>query len=369
MTMRELLIEVAQKYDQKAGVKLHVPGQKVLRSVSSRTTLGGPKNWIILGYGGKGGAAHSPWIGIYDPEINIKATTGLYLAYIFSMDLKTVTLTLQQGVTDLEEKIAGLKAVRAHLEWQAKLLYDSLPVALAEPWNHRPVFGKEMRPKLYESASVLARAYATDDMPAEEVLQHDLHTAANLLQRVAAADAVWRGGEDDEEAPISQLAGEATRPATGLAGFKPRNSGEYLVNIAARQQRKTRHHEAVITDFAAYIEARDYTVENQKIHPKDLVLRHVDGATADAAEWLVEVKVVRRGNPTSAVREAVGQLREYSYFHYREKGLPVPHLLALFSEDIGAYASYLEDQGIAAIWRDGEGWAGSCTAAAWGMVD
>ncbi|MFD2122871.1 hypothetical protein ACFSNO_30965 [Streptomyces cirratus] len=46
-----------------------------------------------------------------------------------------------------------------------------------------------------------------------------------------------------------------------------------------------------------------------------------------------------------------------------------PHLVALFSESIGAYGAYLEDQGIAAMWQTGDGWEGTSTAAAWGLVD
>src|SRR5687767_3578649 len=104
MTMRELLVEVAATYDRAEGCKEHVLGQQVLRSVSRRTTLGGPEGWRIRGYGGNGYAAICPWIGIYDTTINVDPKKGLYLTYIFSEDLKTVTLTLQQGVTEISDR-------------------------------------------------------------------------------------------------------------------------------------------------------------------------------------------------------------------------------------------------------------------------
>jgi hypothetical protein len=102
---------------------------------------------------------------------------------------------------------------------------------------------------------------------------------------------------------------------------------------------------------------------NKDTHPKDLVLRK------DGIEWLVEAKTVKRGNPTKAVREAVGQLFEYNHFLYEQEGYPKPHLLALFTDDIGAYAAYLEGLGVASIWRTVDGWAGSASAATWGLVD
>ncbi|MFB6809883.1 MrcB family domain-containing protein [Streptomyces sp. NPDC056387] len=374
MTMRDLLLEVAQTYDQKAGTGAGVAGQQVLRGVSSRTDLGVLAGWEAAGFGGKGTAASAPWIGVFDPQINKDPKVGLYLAYIFSTDLASVTLTLQQGVTDLSEKIKEKKAFLSHLERQAQRLYGALPPSLAEPWNHRPTFGGGERPESYEAASVVARRYEVLDLPAEEQLQQDLRAAENLLQRVAAADAAWRAAREEDQGaekvgePPQNSSTALVVPAPG--GFKPRNSSGYVANIAAREQLKSQKHEELIREFGAYIVTRDYTPTNLRIHPKDLILRQSDAAAAaDSPEWLVEVKVVRNGDPTAAVREAVGQLREYSYFLYRERRLATPHLLGLFSEDIGIYAAYLEDQGIAAIWRDGDGWGGTSTAAAWGMVD
>ncbi|MEU3470898.1 DUF3578 domain-containing protein [Streptomyces sp. NPDC006687] len=377
MTMRDLLLDVARTYDQKAGTGKDVPGQQILRAINGRTDLGVLDGWIVAGFGGKGSAARAPWVGVFDSAINTDPKAGLYLAYIFSTDLTSVTLTLQQGVSELMDKIKEKKAFLTFLERQATRLYGSLPPTVAEEWNHRPSFGRGERPEAYEAASVVARPYAVDDLPTEEELQQDLRVAANLLQRAAAADVAWRAARDAEQDDLELDLQSDLEPDQGrrrvvvrpAGGFKPRNSSGYVANIAARQQLKSQKHEALIEDFGAYIVTRDFTPTNLRIHPKDLILRQGDAMGPGAPEWLVEVKIVRNGDPTRAVREAVGQLREYSYFLYREQGVATPHLIALFSEDIGAYGPYLEHQGIAAIWRDGAGWAGTSTAAAWGMVD
>ncbi len=371
MTMRDLFLEVRETYEQKAGTGAGVPGQQVLRGVSSRKGLGLTGDLVVAGFGGKGSAASAPWIGVFDPEINVDPKTGLYLAYIFSTDLTSVTLTLQQGVTDLSEKIKEKRAFHAHLERQATRLRGSLPSMLAQEWAHRPLLGRGLRPEAYEAASVVARRYEIDALPVEEQLQQDLRVAANLLQRAAAADSAWRAAKEDDDQEVfsdeSKLIRRRSVPRP--SGFKPRDSSGYIANIAAQQQLKSQKHEALIRDFGAYIETRSYTPTNVGIHPKDLILRQGDVVSPGNPEWLVEVKVVRNGNVTAAVREAVGQLREYSYFLYGEKKLAPPHLIALFSEAIGAYAPYLEDQGIAAMWQTGDGWEGTPTVAAWGMVD
>jgi hypothetical protein len=103
------------------------------------------------------------------------------------------------------------------------------------------------------------------------------------------------------------------------------------------------------------------------MYPRDLVLRRFAGDLQ--TDWLIEGKAVKEGNAKQAVREAVAQLLEYSYYEYEKRDEPKPHLMALFTEDIGQYSEYLEDHGIASVWRapDGE-WAGSATAISWGLV-
>ncbi|MFJ2820883.1 MrcB family domain-containing protein [Streptomyces toxytricini] len=384
---------MADTYDQKAGTRTHVPGQQVLRDVAKRADLGVPEGLVVAGYGGKGTAAASPWIGVFDKAINTNPKKDLYLAYIFSTDLTSVTLTLQQGVTELSDRIKNKQPFLAHLRRHAARLAAALPPSLTKDWNHRPALGGGVRPEAYAAASVAARRYEIADMPPEEELQRDLRAATNLLQRAAAAESAWRAARDDDDLDVPVLpqqrtsgeeGGESPQPTTmdaptvspatvvRPAGFKPRNSSDYIAHIAAHQQVKSRKHEELIKDFAAYISKRDYTPKNQHVHPKDLTLQPSDAERApapDGREWLVEAKVVRKGRADTAVREAIGQLREYSYFLYREKQLPAPHLIALFSEDIGVFAPYLEDQGISAIWQTADGWAGTSTAAAWGMVD
>ncbi|MEV8309430.1 DUF3578 domain-containing protein [Streptomyces flavidovirens] len=147
--MRDLLIEVAGKYDRKLGTGVEVAGQRVLRGVEHRTDLFLPTGYFAKGYGGQGSASTCPWIGVFDPDVNTDPKQGLYLAYIFSADLSAVTLTLQQGVTKLEGRFEKRRDFLSHLEKRAAELLESLPMRLVQGWNGRPSFGAGERPRSY----------------------------------------------------------------------------------------------------------------------------------------------------------------------------------------------------------------------------
>lgn len=83
--------------------------------------------------------------------------------------------------------------------------------------------------------------------------------------------------------------------------------------------------------------------------------------TKGGHEWLVEVKVVYKGDATTAVRAVVGQLLQYRHFFYTDK--PNPSLVGVFNEPIGdAYIAFLEELGIRSVWREDGKWSGSESA-------
>ncbi|MER8070114.1 DUF3578 domain-containing protein [Streptomyces sp. NPDC094034] len=370
MGIRGLLQEVAETYDANAGSRRDVVGQRVLRGVAKRADLGLPSGLFVRGYGGQTTPAATPWIGVFDPEINSDAGKGLYLAYIFSADLLTVSLTLQQGITHLEERLGRGQARQEHLRRQATRLRRAIAAQRRNGWADEPeLMHHADRPKAYEAASVIARRYETAALPDEVGLQDDLAHAAELLKRVHTADRLW--WYEDSPTPLEvnyAPDGRTVSERDALAGFCPKDSSDYIANITARQQVKKRHHEALIESFGRHVVSCGYVPTTRLVHPKDLVLNRMNEGSSTGDEWLVEAKVVRGGNPTEAVRQAVGQLYEYSHFLYLERKRPEPYLIGLFTEDIGGYSDYLEQRGIASIWRDGEDWGGSPRAVEWGMA-
>ncbi|WP_159401375.1 MrcB family domain-containing protein [Streptomyces maremycinicus] len=343
-----------------------MPAQVLLREVKDLPDLPLPFDFVASGHGGQGTAASTPWIGVFDPEINREPQQGLYLAYIFDAQLTSVTLTLQQGVTKLSDQYTPAE-LRGELQSRVKHLRAGMQPELVRQWSYVPVFGaKQDRPRAYEAGSVVARRYEIASLPAEKVLAEDLQVAALLLRDAAASQRIWLQTPEPNEpfVYVNEGHGPVGDP---LDGFHPNDSSDYYVHIKGGRHRRERWHEELIKDFGLHVVTRGYTPITQGMYPRDLVLRRP--AAKEQRAWLVEGKVVKKGNATKAVREAVGQLLEYSYYWHEKLGEPKPHLIALFTEDIGQYAQYLEDHGIASIWRTGdEDWAGSPLAASWDLT-
>jgi hypothetical protein len=367
--LRDLLIRIAETYDPKAGTASGVSAQDLLREVEKMPDLPLPHGFVASGYGGKGSASSTPWIGVFGTSINLHAQEGLYLAYIFDSTLTSVTLTLQQGVTKLSDAYPKLSDRLRELKRRARHLRAGMEPELARHWAHTPAFRSKLeRPRAYEAASVAARRYEIASMPAEEVLAEELHVASLLLRDAAAGHRVWLQQPSENEPFIyqgeSQLHFSDDDP---LDGFRPNDSSDYYVHIQGGRRRRERHHEELIKDFGLHVVTRGYQPITQGMYPRDLVLRRP--AADQQRSWLVEGKAVKRGNATQAVREAVGQLYEYSYYWHEKRSEPKPHLVALFTEGIGHYAEYLEEHDIASIWRTEEGgWAGSPTAVSWDLA-
>ncbi|MFF0474139.1 MrcB family domain-containing protein [Streptomyces sp. NPDC004284] len=369
MGIRDLLGEIASTYDRTAGSGREVKGQQVLRKVASRTDLALPSGFKAEGHGGQTTPAATPWIGLFEENGHRDPKKGLYLAYIFSADLKNVSLTLQQGITWLEERLGRGRAREDHLRRHAARLRQAVQRQQRQGWVDEPELrDAAARPRAYEAASVIAKTYETAALPSDVTLMEDLLLGVECLRRAEGADRVWWGSDASDALEMSYEPGShAPRPAADpLANFRPKDSSAYVAQISARQQVKQRSHEELIKDFGLYICERGYEPITHLQHPKDLVLRSQGNAENSGREWLVEAKIVRSGNPTKAVREAIGQLYEYRHFLYLKR--PEPFLIGLFSEEIGAYAPYLEKHGIASIWRDGSGWGGSTKAQDWGMT-
>ncbi|MFQ6198522.1 MrcB family domain-containing protein [Streptomyces sp. NPDC000405] len=361
MDIRDLLGEIAATYEQHLGTGGGVHAQDLLREVSSLVRQAVPGGFEAKGYGGQGTAAHTPWIGVFHPDITRDPKEGLYLAYIFAADLKSVTLTLQQGVTRLADEYGDGQKLRDFLSARGATLFSGLPSELVADWANSPSFNSTVdRPRAYEAGSVVSRCYEIGSLPPEGVLRQDLWHAAEILRLAARVEP----GVSVEPAPEGFTAGYVPTKHTeykGLEGFQPKDGTDYVAHIAERTITKSRSHEVLVEQFGHYIEERGFVPITKEQHPRDLVLRR------DGAEWLVEAKTISGHNPTSAVRGAVGQLLEYSHFWYQPSSKP--HLLALFSEDIEGYMPYLEELKIASVWRTPGGWTGSPLAAAWGLVD
>ena len=185
------------------------------------------------------------------------------------------------------------------------------------------------------------------------------HMKGDLL--TVRSDGVWELS-DAGWTRFAALAGEGEADAADLlADFQPKDASDYVSRVRGQVLTKSREHEALIETFGKSAAAAGYSVST-KVHPRDLVLDN------RSEHYLVEAKVLYRGNATEAVRSAVGQLFEYRHFLYEPGAAPVA--VALFSEPIGdAFVTYLTTLGILSVWRaPGQGFDGSVAACRAGLA-
>lgn len=68
------------------------------------TLLVNKERYKIVGSPGQGNWAQCPWIAIFDTLITETAQSGYYPVYLFREDLTGFYLSLNQGVTEAQEK-------------------------------------------------------------------------------------------------------------------------------------------------------------------------------------------------------------------------------------------------------------------------
>ncbi|MFI9119022.1 MrcB family domain-containing protein [Streptomyces bikiniensis] len=355
MTLREYFHKVASTYDRTAGTGS--PAAKLLRSAPSIFEPYIPASYLIKGSAGNGAGAFCPWVSFFDPDETTTATRGMYLVYLFAENMKTVSLSLNQGVTELRETF-GAREAEKHLRGEAAAIRGAFPedvtVGLEDVIN---LGGRAGLPRAYEAGNILSYVYEIDSLPTEEVLKTDLRRMIQLYQDALVLREDLRSTTRDV---ITTIKPKENGGQDLLLYFAPKSDGEYVQKITGRVIKKSRKHETLVKRYGAFLAQAGFTA-GTNVHPRDLVARR------DGADWLIEAKVVRRGNVSHAVREAIGQLATYAFLLYSEDSQP--RRMALFTEAIGdVYVRLLSHQGIASVWPTEDGWAGSPEAVNAGLA-
>jgi hypothetical protein len=81
---------------------------------------------VAQGSGGQGRPAFIPWIAVFDPDETTSAQRGMYVVYLFAVELGTVTLSLNKGVTELVQRYRVTEG-RRRLAQQAAAIRQALP--------------------------------------------------------------------------------------------------------------------------------------------------------------------------------------------------------------------------------------------------
>jgi hypothetical protein len=348
VNLSEYLLAIATGYDRHAG--LRTPTQQLLRQAGDHIGHLLPGGLKVIGSGGKGTATLTPWVGVFDPDETSSPEEGLYVVYLWASDLASVTLTLLQGITTLDRAVGHAEA-RRRLAEESRAIRAALPAASIERLDATFELGSAgFRQLGYAAACVVATRYEFAALPPEAELTRDLSRFLRVYQDAIPLKRRIRSTSEEPSAGVEDL----------LARFTPKSDSEYAVRLRGGDLVKSRRHERLVAEYGRWVAQAGFAPSTQE-HPCDLVLRRA------GAEWLVEAKVLDRGNATDATRAAIGQLLMYRHFLWLPTG-PPPHMVALFSEPIGAaYESFLEGLGIAVVWKE-RAWRGSTAAVSSGLA-
>jgi hypothetical protein len=344
MDLGDFILEVAATYDRADG--LATPTQDLLRSAPRHLAEHVGDEIKIVGSGGKGMATYTPWVGFFDPDETSSPQYGSYVVYLFSEDLEHITLTLNQGMERLRKEY-GDRTARSVLAAEAEAIRALLdPDALTGLDQSMHLGSRGQRQLAYEAGNIVSVTYQTGNLPPEAALRADLIRFMDLYRSAVLA-------RQHTVDLTSDRGSSGTSDHTGgglLADFRPKSAADYIAHLSGKVLTKSRKHERLVRDFGEHAATLGFKVATP--HPRDLTLRR------DGTEWLVEAKVIYRGNATDAVRSAIGQLLTYQHFHY--PSTTQPRLLALFDGHVGdAYSELLDTLQMAAIWQTGHGWSGN----------
>ena len=142
---------------------------------------------------GQGNWAEIPWVGIFNPEITVKAEKGFYAVILFSADMETVYFCQGQGVTDPRKEFG--KKYATEIARRGGLIRDRVP-EYSKNFQSGPIElgGTTNLAKDYEPAVAYYKSYPTLDLPKEDVLINDLSSLVKCFDLLVA-----RGGVDNLE--------------------------------------------------------------------------------------------------------------------------------------------------------------------------
>lgn len=150
---------------------------------------------LVLGerYSSKGSAgmgewATIPWIGLFDHEISMSAKKGFDLVYLFSADLKTVYLSLNQGWNFYQNKYSGKSALenitKVSEYWRSRLTRTTDSMTGDSIDLHASQFKNTKLPRGYEQGSILNIEYRRDNLPDNVTLTSDLLAMRTVLEEL-----------------------------------------------------------------------------------------------------------------------------------------------------------------------------------------
>ncbi len=149
---------------------------------------------LITASSGKGVWAEIPWIVIYNKKETDGPQEGLYIAYLFSADMKRIYLCLAYGVTKMIERYGKKLAFEKILSKIITVRSRGFLQGYLSDKNINLASGG--RGHDYERAVVFYKQYVASDLPSEITLKEDLKNIINYYSNCLVEDNIVTEGVD-----------------------------------------------------------------------------------------------------------------------------------------------------------------------------
>lgn len=135
---------------------------------------------------GKGGWTKTPWIALLDNRVTTTTQRGTYVVFLIAEDLAITHLTLNQGMTELKNRLGqrGAQEEMVRVAKAVRPLCSELEDAGFKLDNDIDLRSATSAAKNYEIGTIAHVPLSSDDLPDDSKLQSYLHALLEAHERV-----------------------------------------------------------------------------------------------------------------------------------------------------------------------------------------
>lgn len=142
------------------------------------------ENLVVKASAGKGRWTSIPWIAILDQRETNSIQKGIYAVYLFEPQEDRVSLTLNQGVTEIKDDL-GTREARHHLKETARSVREKFdPTGFSA--GHLEFPHASSRNNLYGPGTIFYKRYELGEIPDDEQIIRDLRILVNTYREYAS---------------------------------------------------------------------------------------------------------------------------------------------------------------------------------------
>lgn len=221
---------------------------------------------------GQGNITAAPWVATFDTRITSSATSGFYVVYLFSIDLKCIFLEFGFGTTQFtnhfKKKSECYKKIRTAVgelqERHEKKLLPLFKQALHDNISREPIdlaaTSRDGLHEAYEQSAIYSIKYPLSELPSEEHLESDFNSFLTLYREIALDPLALKMEELFEwAAEPANTIGKST-----ITNFKPRPAKKRRKESSSKSSQTRRSKESLKVGNAGEITVLNYEKEKLK---------------------------------------------------------------------------------------------------------